>query len=307
MTRINFIFPLTLIILLLTACGKSEKEQKAERLARIKAEQETFQKAFKVAVMPTIDCLPAYLLKDSLLYDSTKVDIRLLPFRAQMDCDTAMIGGSVQAAFSDLVRTERLKHRKKVLMHYLTDTNLSWKLIADRNSKLKKLSDISDKIVAMTRYSATDLLTSMVIKRAEPKYQVFRVQINNVFVRLKMLQNHEIDAYWFPEPLATKAMQGDNNLLFNAEEDGIHLGVLAIMDKQRRPTEEEAFAKAYDQAVDSINKHGVKYYANLIKKYMQIDDATVNALPEIKFTKVGPPRQKDIQMARNFLENRKVK
>lgn len=307
MTRINFIFPLSLIILLLTACGKSEKEQKAERLARLKAEQETFQKAFKVAVMPTIDCLPAYLLKDSLLYDSTKVDIRLLPFRAQMDCDTAMIGGSVQAAFSDLVRTERLKHRKKVLMHYLTDTNLSWNLIADRNSKLKKLSDISDKIVAMTRYSATDLLTSMVIKRAEPKYQVFRVQINNVFVRLKMLQNHEIDAYWFPEPLATKAMQGDNNLLFNAEEDGTHLGVLAIMDKQRRPTEEEAFAMAYDQAVDSINKHGVKYYANLIKKYMQVDDATVNALPEIKFTKVGPPRQRDIQMARNFLEIRKVK
>lgn len=307
MTRINFIFPLSLIILLLTACGKSEKEQKAERLARLKAEQETFQKAFKVAVMPTIDCLPAYLLKDSLLYDSTKVDIRLLPFRAQMDCDTAMIGGSVQAAFSDLVRTERLKHRKKVLMHYLTDTNLSWNLIADRNSKLKKLSDISDKIVAMTRYSATDLLTSMVIKRAEPKYQVFRVQINNVFVRLKMLQNHEIDAYWFPEPLATKAMQGDNNLLFNAEEDGTHLGVLAIMDKQRRSTEEEAFAMAYDQAVDSINKHGVKYYANLIKKYMQVDDATVNALPEIKFTKVGPPRQRDIQMARNFLEIRKVK
>ena len=74
-----------------------------------------------------------------------------------MDCDTAMIGGSVQAAFSDLVRTERLKHRNKVLMHYLTDTNLNWQLIADKDSKLKQLSDLSDKIVAMTRFSGTDL------------------------------------------------------------------------------------------------------------------------------------------------------
>ena len=98
--------------------------------------------------MPTLDCLPAYLLKDSVLYDTTKVDIRLKQYNAQMDCDTAMAGGSVQAAFSDLVRTERLKHRQKVLMHYLTDTNLNWQLIADRSSKLKKLSDLSDKIIA---------------------------------------------------------------------------------------------------------------------------------------------------------------
>ena len=83
----------------------------------------------------------------------------------------------MQAAFTDLVRAERLKHRSKVLMHYLTDTNLNWQLIADKESKLKKLSDLSDKIVAMTRYSGTDLLTDMVVKKAKPKYQVFRVQV----------------------------------------------------------------------------------------------------------------------------------
>ena len=304
MKRINYL--LILAVLTLVSCGKSDKELQAERQAQKIAEREAYQKAYKIAVMPTMDCLPAYLLKDSLLYDTAKVDIRLCRFNAQMDCDTAMIGGSVQAAFSDLVRTERLKHRNKVLMHYLTDTNLNWQLIADKDSKLKQLSDLSDKIVAMTRFSGTDLLTDMAVKKAKPKYQVFRVQVNDVLVRLAMLQNHEIDAYWFAEPQITKALSADNNSLFNSEDAGVHLGVVAIMDKVRRQDEEAAFAAAYDKAVEQINKNGVKYYSALIQKYMKVDESVVRALPDIKYTKIGPPRKADLLMARNFLSSGKV-
>ena len=304
MKRINYL--LILAVLTLVSCGKSDKELQAERQAQKVAEREAYQKAYKIAVMPTMDCLPAYLLKDSLLYDTAKVDIRLCRFNAQMDCDTAMIGGSVQAAFSDLVRTERLKHKNKVLMHYLTDTNLKWQLIADKDSKLKQLSDLSDKIVAMTRYSGTDLLTDMAVKKAKPKYQVFRVQINDVLVRLAMLQNHEIDAYWFAEPQATKALSSNNNSLFNSEDAGVHLGVVAIMDKVRRQDEEAAFAEAYDKAVEQINKNGVKYYSALIQKYMKVDEAVVRALPDIKYTKIGPPRKANLLMARNYLSGGKV-
>ena len=304
MKRFNYL--LILAVLTLVSCGKSDKELQAERQAQKVAEREAYQKAYKIAVMPTMDCLPAYLLKDSLLYDTAKVDIRLCRFNAQMDCDTAMIGGSVQAAFSDLVRTERLKHRNKVLMHYLTDTNLNWQLIADKDSKLKQLSDLSDKIVAMTRFSGTDLLTDMAVKKAKPKYQVFRVQVNDVLVRLAMLQNHEIDAYWFAEPQITKALSADNNSLFNSEDAGVHLGVVAIMDKVRRQDEEAAFAEAYDKAVEQINKNGVKYYSALIQKYMKVDESVVRALPDIKYTKIGPPRKADLLMARNFLSSGKV-
>lgn len=304
MKRINYL--LILAVLTFLSCGKSDKELQAERQAQKLAERGAYQKAYKIAVMPTMDCLPAYLLKDSLLYDTAKVDIRLCRFNAQMDCDTAMIGGSVQAAFSDLVRTERLKHKNKVLMHYLTDTNLNWQLIADKDSKLKQLSDLSDKIVAMTRFSGTDLLTDMAVKKAKPKYQVFRVQVNDVLVRLAMLQNHEIDAYWFAEPQITKALAADNNSLFNSEDAGVHLGVVAIMDKVRRQDEEAAFAEAYDKAVEQINKNGVKYYSALIQKYMKVDESVVRALPDIKYTKIGPPRKADLFMARNFLSSGKV-
>ena len=86
MKRINYI--LILAVFALVSCGKSDKELQAERQNRKLAEREAYQKAYKVAVMPTMDCLPAYLLKDSLLYDTDKVDVRLCRFNAQMDCDS---------------------------------------------------------------------------------------------------------------------------------------------------------------------------------------------------------------------------
>ena len=299
MKRVSYLLFLT--ILMLVSCGKSAEQQASEQQAKKKAELAKYQAAFKVAVMPTLDCLPAHLLKDSLLYDTAKVDIRLKEYNAQMDCDTAMIRHRVQAAFSDLVRTERLKRRKKVLMHYLTSTNASWKLIADRQSKVMKLAQLSDKILAMTRFSATDLFTDKVLKKAEPKYKVFRAQINDVFVRLKMLANHEIDAYWFQEPQATVAMQGDNILLYDTSESGISLGVLAIMDNEDRSSQETAFAEAYNKAIELINERGVKYYAALIKKYMGLTDAQVNALPTIKYTKTERPRQVDLLKAMDYV------
>ena len=71
---------LTLITALLMGCGKSYKEQNAERHAAAAKAKADEKAAFKIAVMPTIDCLPLYLMKDSSLYDSTKVDIRLKNF-----------------------------------------------------------------------------------------------------------------------------------------------------------------------------------------------------------------------------------
>lgn len=288
------------MVLTLSACGPTAEQQKAASVAKVQQEKKAYAAAFKIAVMPTMDCLPIYLLKDSMLYDSTRVDIRLLRFNAQMDCDTAMIGGSVQAAASDLIRTERLKRLYKIPMTYMATTRLSWQLIGNRQSKLFKLSDLSDKVVAMTRFSATDLLTDKVVRKAKPKYQVFRSQINDVFIRMKMLQNNELDAFWFAEPQATQARLLGHNVFYDSKEDAFRPGVIAFMERDNRNSQQEAFREAYDKAVELINRHGIAYYAALIKKYMQVDESTMKALPNIVYEKANPPRPSDILQTRGY-------
>lgn len=57
--------------------------------------------------------LPALVLRQGKGYfDSLGVDVRLPMYYAQMDCDTALTGGAVEGAITDLVRGERLAKKE---------------------------------------------------------------------------------------------------------------------------------------------------------------------------------------------------
>lgn len=284
------------LLFLITACGKSEKEKAIDRRQHNLRQQQAYREAFKVAVLPTLDCLPIYLLKDSLLYDTTKVDVRLLAFTSQMDCDTAMAGGSVQASVTDLIRGERLKRRRHVPLIYLTETNAVWQLMANKQSEVKKPSDLADKYVAMTRFSITDYLTARVIKLGKPKYAVYKVQINNVITRQKMLENNLLDAAWLTEPQSTQARLRGDRVLYDSSDEAFVPGVIALVGESDI-AKQEAFQQAYDKAVELINKKGVKYYGALIEKYMKVNAKVVDALPKTTFKRIVSPRPADILKA----------
>ncbi len=305
MVRIIKSLTVGLLLCLLSSCGESDEQ----RHARTKAEKEKlaaeYAAAFKVGVLPTLDCLPIYLLKDSVLYDTTKVDIRLKQFNAQMDCDTALIGGSIQGSVTDLVRAERLR-RKGTALTMPIATNAYWLLVTNKRGRLKELSQFSDKMVAMTRYSVTDMLTDIAVERGKTKYPVYRVQINDIPLRLRMLINNEMDAMWLPEPQATAAQLYKHTVLMDSRKEDLQMGVIAFRSKElageKRFMEYEEFQKAYDTACRQINRRGVAYYAPLIRKYMNVDDKVIKRLPKITFEPSKKPREKDKAKAQTFLK-----
>lgn len=87
---------------------------------------------------------------------------------------------------------------------------MEWKLVANRKSRVTKINQLSDKLVAMTRFSATDFLCDKMSDSIKgKKEEFFRVQVNDVDIRLKMLQNGEIDAAWLTEPQASVAKKAE--------------------------------------------------------------------------------------------------
>ncbi len=299
--RMNSI--LLIAVLIVTSCGNSYEEQK--RLS--KAERyELFRKdslALKIAVMPTLDCMPVYVASACRLFDTLKVDVNLKRYNAQMDCDTAVANGRVEGLFTDLVRAQRLKNRN-IALDYITSTNAYWQLITNRMARLKQLNQLGDKMIAMTRYSVTDYLTDRSLDTVKTKAQVFRVQINDVVLRLRMLQNNEMDAMWLPEPQATNARIDNNPVIRDSRDFKVQMGVLAFRSKamkdKHRQGQLKAFIKAYNMAVDSLNKNGLQHYSALITKYCGSDAKTIKALPEMKFTHICRPRTIDIDKAKKY-------
>ena len=177
------------------ACDDTYSEKQTVT-RRQRAEQRRLDSlAFKIGTTPTMDCLPVFIAKENGFFEKEGVDVRLRLRNSHLDLDTLLRGGWIEGAFTEKVRAERLVDNG-VKLRFVVTTNSYWQLVSNRNMRIRKLSQLSDKMVAMTRFSATDHLTTLAIDSAKPKNAVYRIQINDVKIRLRMLFNNEIDAVW---------------------------------------------------------------------------------------------------------------
>jgi len=301
------IIVLLLAAAIIAACGDSY--DKAQKLSKEKAAKDRHEDslALKVGVVPTLDCLPIFVAKENGLFDSLKTDVRLKTFQSNIDCDAALAAGRIEGCVTDIVRGQYLKRRGTAL-DYVAATDAYWQMITNRKARIKTLKQLNDKMIAMTRYSATALLADYATDSAGLKREnVFKIQINDVRLRLQMLLNNEMDAMLLTEPYATTARLHKHNVLLDSRDKDMRFGVIAFNSKamkdRRRGQQLKAFVEGYNKACDIINKNGVRHYAALLKKYYKADDKTIAALPEMKFKHAAAPRQKDIETADKWLKN----
>ena len=299
---------LCLIILMAGACGQSYEETK--RLSRLERQRQMREDsaALKIAVMPTLDCLPMLVARQYNLYDSLGADIRLKFYSAHIDCDTALLNDRVEGTVTDLVRAERMMMKGKKLI-YCTATDAYWQLVSNRNSRVKDLKQMDDKMMAMTRYSVTDMLGDYAIDSVKlDGERVYRVQINDVRVRLQMLHNNEMDAMLLTEPQASEAIAAKHKLLLDSRKIDWKMGAVVFRDiikgDSARERQYDVFVKAYNMACDSINKYGVARYGDLVTKYCQVKASTVDSIKNYRFSHVAQPREKDIETARKWLKKK---
>ena len=295
-------------ICLLVGCGQSYEETKRiTREQRLKQLRED-SAALKIAVLPTLDCLPIFLAEDHELFD-TVVDIRLKQFTAQMDIDTALMNNRVELGVTDLVRAERMI-KQKTPIEYLTATNAYWQIVTNRVARITDLKHLDDKMLAMTRYSVTDLIGDLVVDSAKLKPErVFRLQINDVNVRLKMLENNEMDALVMTEPQAAQARWMKHKVIFDTRKQDMQMGAIVmqsrVLKERMRKVQLKVFIKGYNAACDSINKFGVAHYKDLVMKYCKVRKEAVDTIPkDLKFSHIAKPREKDIERAQKWLSKK---
>ena len=305
MRKIYYILSITLLACLLNACGGDDDS--AANNNDFYAQWSADTALVKMAVMPTLDCLPIYVAADHGMFERHGASVSLYTYDAQMDCDTAFKGGWVGAMATDLVRAERLKEQGMNL-DYLTATDLNWQLLSSRSSRVKRLSQMEDKMVAMTRYSATAMLADELVDTSGVVNEhVFRIQVNSIIVRLSMLETQVMDLLLLPEPQATVARNMESPVLYDTRWNNVSMGVVVmndttIADATLRKSQREAFLNAYNEACDSLNELGLKRYRDIIMKRCRVTPAVVDSLPsDIQFTPAHQPFQQDVDRAVKWL------
>ncbi|MBQ9671444.1 MAG: ABC transporter substrate-binding protein [Prevotella sp.] len=285
-------------LLFLMSCGQSTPQGIKEEMP-----DDTVQ--LRIAILPTLDCLPICLADAHGFFEQYGLDVDVLPYQAQMDCDTAIERGWANGIVTDLVRAQRMKDNG-LQLEYITATEASWQLLTNPTARIKQLRQLDDKMLAMTRFSATHLLSDKAVDsvRLKPE-RVFRIQVNDVNVRLGMLSAGIMDALLLPEPQATAARNQNALKLLDTHQLDYRMGVVAFSSRAATARQVEAFKKAYDMACDSINELGVHKYQDLIMKCCRVQQSTIDSLPPVIFRHSSNPRAVDIKRATDWLKMKK--
>lgn len=288
----NYSF-MVLVVVLLMACGHDNKNINQIEVS------ENDSLTFKIAYVPTLDCLPLYVAQELTLFKKEGVDVSLVPYKSNLDRDTALVSNSVNAIVSDIFRTEYLKQRGTKLNYWSTG-GCYWFLFTNKRSNLVQLDSLDNKMIAMSRFSAAHYIAdTLMCKVGLGDTCVFFIQINDINTRLNMLRNNQMDALIIPEPYAAIARNDGHHELFCSENISLRMGTFVTKELAKDDTlrlkQLSKVLNAYNMACDSIDKYGIKFYSNLISDFCNIQKEHLDSVRmDFKFGHAEKPKSDDV-------------
>lgn len=259
--------------------------------------------ALRLALMPTMGCLPFHYAEQMGIYDSLGLNIEIVPFNAQFDCDSALLGGSVDAAATDLLRLQYYQQRSEKLVAFMSLAD-SWSLMVTEKNPGKTLRRIGNQTLACSRFSASDYYSRVALLSAGLDTDtLFRPQINNLFLRTTMLQNGQVDAAMLPEPLVTAAgFAGARRLYTSSAADTIRMTCIAMRPARLNQEQKNILIKGYNKAAQLIESKKDNNLRNILQNTYKLRPEACDSLrlPQ-PFPRAIQPAAVSLQAARQNL------
>ena len=206
----------------------------------------------RIAVMPAMNCLPVYYAEKTGLADSLSVEMKLLRYQAQMDIDTAIVNKHVDIAYTDLIRCTRLSKQVSLTPFASCDEALS--LISLKTKRVKQVNQMKEQMIAVSRLSATDYWTDRLLDSTRTSYDdIYRPQVNDVWLRAEMLRQGLIDAAMMGEPYATWMTMLGHKRLFQSKGKQPRLYAWAARSSVSK-RQQKAFLDLLKEATDRMSK-----------------------------------------------------
>lgn len=252
--------------------------------------------ALVVAVCPTADCLPLYFAAEKGLFRKNGVEVILQNYLSQADCDTAYLGQTADGGLTDLVRAN-YHGKRDARLEIVSGTDGEWTLMANGKLRIKDIRQLKRHSVSWTRYSAAHYLMVSALKAAgtDPA-EVFPIQVNDLELRTRMLNENQTDAALLPEPYAAIARRrGQRTVSLGIQQPRLGCMVFRreIMADDRKGKQIKLFLKTYDQAVDSINGQNKNRLAPILSKYYRLDATDIDSLRLPRYRHAAVPEKTD--------------
>ena len=298
-------FLLILLTVFILTFGCSEKKEDVS--IKVQKKELPDSLALKLALIPTLDCMPFFVDQHCGIFGSNNLQVKLFTYPSQLSCEEAYKNKKVDGFYSDLIRSAFLQNEKEAIKVVMS-LNSEWSLVSSKALRFKKLAQLNDRMIVISRHSATDFLSDIVVEKAKiNKRMVYRPQINDVNLRAKMVNANQIDAAILPEPQAQMSIADGNSCLFTTTGDYKNISALSFSIKALSKKSEEhrikVLIECYNQAVDKINENPSICDSVLIKLY-KLSSETAKSIKIPKYDKAFLPKAAKVDNAVKWLKGR---
>ncbi len=288
-----------LYILLFTSCHSSPPPSPEEQARRDSA-------ALHVALMPVADCFPFYLAQRCGIYERLGLDLRILTLQAQLDTDTALLRRRAELVYSDLARAIMIQQTDTFDLRAIAAAPAELELITARRGRVRSISQLKERMVAVARHSITDYWSDRLMDSARMEQTaIFRPQINDVRIRTDMICNGTMDAAFLPEPYASEARLRGNTRNFSTRGLRPHLGAFLVpswvLRDSTRTRQLQLLFQGYEEAL-TLRDSLPPLLRELCFTPDSIIDSVARAIPA--FQPLTRPSEDDAAAALRWLRSR---
>ncbi len=264
----------------------------------------------RVAVVPTMDCLPVYYAKHMGIFDSLQMDVALMHFTSQMDLDTALASGRIELGHSSLPRLEVMQRKGVDSLVVVAEIPEQLHLVTARTKRVKTLRQLKDRMVGLERFSNSDWWSDRITELGGMEQtDIYRPQFNDAMLRTTMVVNQLIDAAIVPEPYATVAVLKGNKLIFSTPDsvDGFNCFAMPreVALDSLKLKQSDLFLKSYKQAVKELNKEpDMDSLRVIFKTYYGLTDEVIDSLALPKLRHLKEPSEENRRDAAKWVTER---
>ncbi|MCR5313649.1 MAG: ABC transporter substrate-binding protein [Bacteroidaceae bacterium] len=266
--------------------------------------------AISIALLPTMDNIPFYYADTMGIFDSLGLKIKLNTYESAMDCDTAFKNGKADGIISDIVKANIWRSNGdsiKIIM----STDLRLYLITAYSARIKQISSLKEKIIAITRNSAVDYFADRIMDSAKlERWELNKPQINNLSLRCKMVNNNQFDGAILPEPYATASVAHRGTRHISAYQLCGNNSAVVFNDSTIKLKKDEIkkLVIGYNIAVQKLNKITEAGKENILEylPYNTKEQIPDSILSFQKYNLASMPSQKTIYNTAIWAKNRQL-
>jgi len=251
-------------------------------------------KTITIGIMPDAESIPLIIAEKNSYFTKQGVNVKLVPFKAAKDRDSALQSGQLDGMITDIVAV-LFANEGGIDLRMTAKTDGTIKLMAGKDTGIKSVSGLKGRSIGFSSNTIMEYTLDRMLEAGQLKAtEVNKIAIPQLPTRLEMLQGGKIDAAILNEPLAGLAIKNGAQVLTTTDQLGNRAGVIAFTARvlKDNPNEIKAVYRAYNDAVEYIQKEPASSYIDFVIQTQGFPTEVKDMLQLPQYTRAAPPNEK---------------